>query len=89
MDDHGQLEYATGNGQRLRGSQADVSHVRDADEERRPGDRRHCDPDGDFPRLNAELRDNGRVVGCEPAGTTLSARARRHLGVASNIAVAA
>jgi hypothetical protein len=27
------------------------------------------DPNGDFPHLNAELRDNGRVVGREPAGT--------------------
>jgi hypothetical protein len=27
------------------------------------------DPNGDFPHLKAELRDNGRVVGREPAGT--------------------
>ena len=45
---------------------ADVSYVRHADENRRRGDRRRCDPDGDFPHLNAELRDDGRVVGCEP-----------------------
>src|SRR5262249_21794614 len=46
--------------QRLPGSRADVSHVRDADEDRRRGGRRHRDPDGDFPHLNAELRDDGR-----------------------------
>src|SRR5262249_4153068 len=74
------------NGQRLRGSRADVSHVRDADEERRRGARRHSDPDGDFPHLNAELRDDGRV-GRPVAGVRLSARARA--GGSLKIAVAA
>ena len=59
--------------QRLRGSRADVSHVRDADEDLCRSDRGHCDPHGDFPHLNADLRDDAWIVSYEPAGIWLSA----------------
>ena len=60
MNEHGQLEYATAGGNDYVGHEQMYRTF--VTLRRRRGDRRDPDPDGDFPHLKAEPRDDGE--GC-------------------------